>query len=198
MFHEFGYDEFFYIFIKGFKFYSAEDIDDVLLTASKVGRIEMVNNSYVLFRYKEFYINTVLKRFGEKMIQDYEIVNDLRLTSFPRLLELFRPSDGKMIIITKITGNTGKNIVECPDYIGNRSDVSDSAKQTVIADLKMLESHGYVLNPTFRYCVRINDDGRIIIQDFNLISLEDTEDRDALLKDVYCRYSMFGVYGEMR
>lgn len=103
MFHEFGYDEFFCNFIKGFNFYSAEGIDDILLTASKMGEIEMVNNSYVLFRYKEFYINTMLKHFGEKMIQDYEIVNNLHLTTFPRLLELFRPSDGKMIIITKIT-----------------------------------------------------------------------------------------------
>ena len=194
MYHEYGYDEFFYGIIEGLGFYSAEDIDHHLLIASKMGEIEMVNNSYVLFRYKEFYINIMLKRFGEKVIQDYKIVNDLNLETFPRLLEVFRPSEGKIIIVTKISGNTGKNIAECPDYVGISSDVSDSVKHSVIADLKKLESHGYVLNPTFRFCVRINDDGRIIIPDFNLIPLNDAEDRSALLKDVYRRYSMFGNY----
>lgn len=105
-----------------------------------------------------------------------------------------------MIIVTRIPGNTGQNINDRLSYsIANmRNEVSDLAKQNVIRELKMLESHGYLVDHKFRYCVRMNNDGRIIIPHFPLIPVEEVKSRtsDRFLKEIYGRYSMFGNYLE--
>ena len=105
-----------------------------------------------------------------------------------------------MIIVTRISGNTGQNINDRPSYsiADLKNEVSDFAKRSVIKELKMLENHGYLVDPKFRYCVRMNDDGRIIIPHFPLIPVEEVKSRanDRFLKEIYSRYSMFGNYLE--
>ena len=105
-----------------------------------------------------------------------------------------------MIIVTKIYGNIGQNINDRPSYYiaDINNEVSNFAKQNVIRELKVLESHGYLVDPKFRYCVRMNDDGRIIIPHFPLIPVGEVKSRtsDRFLREIYGRYSMFGNYLE--
>ncbi len=194
---EWSYDEFFDDFIQTLKGMSGEDQRKFFRNASETGLIEVRN--YVLYRYKEFYINLTSPNTGEKFVKDHEIANGLQLTTFPQLIEHFT-TGSNMIIVTKIPGNTGKNIIDQPSYsIANiKNEVSDFAKQSVIRELKVLESHGYLIDPKFRYCVRMNDDGRIIIPHFPLISVEEVKSRanDRFLKEIYGRYGMFGNYSE--
>ena len=190
---EWAYDEFFNDFIQTLKGLPGEDQRKLLRDASETGRIEERN--YVLYRYKEFYINLTSPNTGEKFVKDHEIANGLQLTTFPQLIEYFT-TGSNMIIVTMIPGNIGENIVDCPSYLieNLHKRIPDSIKRVVIDDLKKLEAHGYLVEPIFRLCVRINDNGRIIIPHFPLFPVEETIERKTVLKDVYARYSMFGEY----
>lgn len=192
---EWSYDEFFDEFIRTLKSLSEEDQRKFLRNASEMGRIEVRN--FVLYRYKEFYINLTSPNTGEKFLKDYEIANGLQLTTFPQLIEHFT-TGSNMIIVTKIPGNTGKNIIDCPHYqiVNLHKRIPDSVKRIVIDDLKKLEAHGYLVEPKFRFCVRINDNGNIIIPHFPLFPVKEITGSKTLLKDVYARYSMFGKYVE--
>lgn len=172
-----------------------------VIDETEKGHIEKASKyAHVLLRHGEFYINIASPYYGEKFVREHEIANSLNLTTFPFSIEWFITAGGDMIIVTRILGNTGQNITDRLSYsIANmRNEVSDLAKQNVIRELKMLESHGYLVDPKFRYCVRMNDDGRIIIPHFPLIPVEEVKSRtsDRFLKEIYGRYSMFGNYLE--
>ena len=188
---EYSYDVYFHKLLDNLQSQRcAKCADEYLLAESRKGPLEMVNNSYVLFRYGEYYILSCLAHFGEKIVKDHEIVNNLHLTIFPRLIEYF-VMDGNFYIITKIPHNKGKNIADCPSYIPNIDNTSDVTKRTAMEELKKLEKNGFVLLPTFRFCVRINDDGKIMIPEFELRTLDEATEM-SILGDVYARYSMFG------
>ena len=198
-FIEYAYDSYFDNFLKTIKGMSSSEATRFVIDETEKGHIEKASKyAHVLLRHGEFYINIASPYYGEKFVREHEIANSLNLTTFPFLIEWFITAGGDMIIVTRIPGNTGQNINDRLSYsIANmRNEVSDLAKQNVIRELKMLESHGYLVDPKFRYCVRMNDDGRIIIPHFPLIPVEEVKSRtsDRFLKEIYGRYSMFGNY----
>ena len=200
-FIEYAYDSYFDNFLKTIKGMSSSEATRFVIDETEKGHIEKASKyAHVLLRHGEFYINIASPYYGGKVVREHEIANSLNLTTFPFLIEWFITAGGDMIIVTRIPGNTGQNINDRLSYsIANmRNEVSDLAKQNVIRELKMLESHGYLVDPKFRYCVRMNDDGRIIIPHFPLIPVEEVKSRtsDRFLKEIYGRYSMFGNYLE--
>ena len=100
--------------------------------------------------------------------------------------------DNKVIVVTKINGNTGKEDIEWGS-IWNVCNAPAPMKEKAVEDLKTLETAGYLLSPTFRGAVGVTPDGRIIIPDFSLIKKEDALD---FLDEIYCRYKMFGWQNE--
>ena len=192
-FTEYSYDAYFYNLIKELKsVQEPKQADSFLLAESKKGPLEMVGNSYVLFRYGEYYILSSLANTGEKVVKDYEIVNSLHLTIFPRLIEYFVLNEN-FYIITKIPHNTSKNIAECSSPIAG--DASDAAKRIASSELVLLEQNGYVLLPTFRFSVRINEDGNIMIPEFELMTLAEATEK-GIMGDVHARYRMFETHGD--
>lgn len=200
-FIEYAYDSYLGNFLKTIKGMTSSEAIRYIIDETEKEHIEKASKyAHVLLRHGEFYINITIPYYGDKFIKDHEIANSLKLTTFPFLIEWFITAGGDMIIVTKISGNTGNNIIDRPSYsIANiKNEVSDFAKQSVIRELKVLESHGYLIDPKFRYCVRMNDDGRIIIPHFPLIPVEEVKSRanDKFLKEIYGRYGMFGNYSE--
>ena len=200
-FVEYAYDSYLGNFLKTIKGMSSSEATRFLIDETEKGHIEKASKyAHILLRHGEFYITIASPYYGEKFVKDHEIVNSLNLTTFPFLIEWFITAGGDMIIVTRISGNTGQNINDRPSYsIANiKNEVSDFAKQSVIRELKVLERHGYLVDPKFRYCVRMNDDGRIIMPHFPLIPVEEVMSRanDRFLKEIYGRYGMFGNYLE--
>ncbi len=187
------FDPFFGKLIRDLKALPASEQDAFLHETEKKGLIEMVGNCCILHRYKEFHIQSMLKCFGESVIKDYEIVNSLGLTTFPQLIEYIAPPEtNSMIIITRVSGNTGKNSNECNRY--DPDSVSNITKRVVIDDLKKLESLGYVLASPFRHSVCVNKDGRIVILDFKLVSIEMAKERHYLGEAYHLYNVLFGEY----
>lgn len=146
----------------------------------------------VNFRYHEYSFIYMLKQYGEIYVDQLKVVNALNLSIFPQLIRVYEYIDGKIIIVTKIHGNTGKEDIEW----GNSWNVCNTPtpmKEKAVEDLKTLEAAGYLLSPTFRGSVGVTPDGRIIIPDFSLIKKEDALD---FLDEIYCRYKMFGWQNE--
>lgn len=200
-FIEYAYDSYFGNFLKTINGMSNSEATKFIFAETEKGHIEKASkHAHVLLRHGEFYVNIASPYYGDKFVKDHEIVNSLNLTTFPFLIEWFITAGGDMIIVTRISGNTGQNINDRPSYsIANiKNEVSDFAKQSVIRELKVLERHGYLVDPKFRYCVRMNDDGRIIIPHFPLIPVEEVKSiaNDRFLKEIYGRYGMFGNYLE--
>ena len=200
-FIEYAYDSYLGNFLKTIKGMSSSEATRFVIDETEKGHIEKASKyAHVLLRHGEYYINIASPYYGEKFVKDHEIANSLKLTTFPFLIEWFITVGGDMIIVTKTFGNIGQNINDRPSYsiadIDN--EVSNFAKQNVIRELKVLESHGYLVDPKFRYCVRMNDDGRIIIPHFPLIPVEEVKSiaNDRFLKEIYGRYGMFGNYSK--
>ena len=158
---------------------------------SKMSHIENVNDSFVLYRYGEFYINVMLQSFGEKFVNDHEIVNGLHLTTFPRLVDVII-IEGRYFIITFIPNNKGINIGSCPDFLGEAKGLPLQSIKHVFRELMELEANGYVLSPKFRYCIKINDDDNIILPDFDLYTKEEAV-KCGMISDVYNRYGLFAT-----
>ena len=153
-------------------------------------RIE--KRSPVNFRYYEYSFIFMLKQNGAKYVDQLKIVNALNLSIFPQLIGVYEYTDNKVIIVTKINGNTGREDIEW----GNTWNVCNTPapmKEKAVEDLKTLETAGYLLSPTFRGAVGVTPDGRVIIPDFSLIKKEDALD---FLDEIYCRYKMFGWQNE--
>ena len=200
-FVEYAYDSYLGNFLKTIKGMSSSEATRFVIDETEKGHIEKASKyAHVLLRHGEYYINIASPYYGEKFVKDHEIANSLKLTTFPFLIEWFITVGGDMIIVTKIYGNIGQNINDRPSYsiADINNEVSNFAKQNVIRELKVLESHGYLVDPKFRYCVRMNDDGRIIIPHFPLIPVEEVKSRanDKFLKEIYGRYGMFGNYSK--
>ena len=200
-FIEYAYDSYFGNFLKTIKGMSSSEATRFVIDETEKGHIEKASKyAHILLRHGEFYINIASPYYGEKFVKDHEIANSLKLTTFPFLIEWFITVGGDMIIVTKIYGNIGQNINDRPSYsiADINNEVSNFAKQNVIRELKVLESHGYLVDPKFRYCVRMNDDGRIIIPHFPLIPVGEVKSmaKEGFLKEIYDRYSMFGNYSE--
>ena len=153
-------------------------------------RIE--KRSPVNFRYYEYSFIFMLKQNGAKYVDQLKIVNALNLSIFPQLIGVYEYTDNKVIIVTKINGNTGKEDIEWGS-IWNVCNAPAPMKEKAVEDLKTLETAGYLLSPTFRGAVGVTPDGRIIIPDFSLIKKEDALD---FLDEIYCRYKMFGWQNE--
>ena len=154
------------------------------------GRIE--KRGAINFRYHEYSFIFMLKQSGKKYVDQLEVVNALNLSIFPQLIRVYEYIDNKVIIVTKINGNTGREDIEW----GNTWNVCNTPapmKEKAVEDLKTLETAGYLLSPTFRGTVGVTPDGRIIIPDFSLIKKEDALD---FLDEIYSRYKMFGWQNE--
>ena len=189
---EYAYDRFFWELIQDLKALPASEQDAFLRDTAEKGLIEMVDNCRIHFRYKEFYILCMIRVFGEKVVRDHEIVNSLGLYTFPQLIEYIAPPEtNSMIIITRVSGNTGKNLAECYYY---QHLTSNKRKRAVIDDLKKLESHGYVLTSRFRHSVRINDDGRIVIPAFDLVSVDVAKEHHSLAESYNLYNILFGEF----
>lgn len=188
----YSYDKYFsYLVMKLKGFQNFKEGEIFLSLESKMNQLENVNDSFVLYRYGEFYINVMLQSFGEKFVSDHEIVNGLHLTTFPRLVDVII-IDGRYFIITIIPNNKGKNIAACPDYLGCAKELPLQSIKHVFRDLMELEANGYVLSPRFRYCIKINDDGNIILPDFELYTKVEAL-KSGMISDVYNRYGLFAV-----
>lgn len=153
-------------------------------------RIE--KRSPVNFRYYEYSFIFMLKQNGAKYVDQLKIVNALNLSIFPQLIGVYEYTDNKVIIVTKINGNTGKEDIEWGS-IWNVCNAPAPMKEKAVEDLKTLETAGYLLSPTFRGAVGVTPDGRVIIPDFSLIKKEDALD---FLDEIYSRYKMFGWQNE--
>ena len=188
----YSYDKYFsYLVMKLKGFQNFKEGEEFLSLESKKNQLENVNDSFVLYRYGEFYINVMLESFGEKFVSDHEIVNGLHLTTFPRLVDVII-IDGRYFIITIIPNNKGKNIAACSDYLGCAKGLPLPTIKHVFRDLMELEANGYVLSPKFRYCIKINDDGNIILPDFDLYTKEEVL-KSGMISDVYNRYGLFAA-----
>ena len=162
---------------------SSNHVVEFLHTQSKMGVIEECSpNNY---RYGE-YTFIRLRQFGQEYVNALNIVNELGLSIFPKLIKAFEYDDGGMVVFIKIPGNIGEDIKwgQCDVY-----DLPESAKQKAVDDLKKLEEAGYLLLPQFRFSVGVTPNGHVMIPDIPLVRKEDAQN---IIGDIYSRYSMFG------
>ena len=142
----------------------------------------LVNYEGVRFRRGEYNIHEMLTSHGHNYAEHLDIVTKLHLSLFPRLIETFDVGF-YTYIITHIEGTTKTDLVQEYKYEG---EISEQAYRDAVKDIKTLEKNGYYLLPTFRYCICVNNNGRIIIPEVPLISIEEADPQ--LVRDVFTRY----------
>lgn len=180
-------DETLFSLIERLHFYSSRDhVDEFLLTQSKMGVIEI--RSPINYRYGEYTFISRLRQFGQEYVNALNIVNELGLSIFPKLIKAFEYDDGGMIIFIKIPGNIGEDI-KWGSCLLDVYNLPESARQKAVDDLKKLEEAGYLLLPQFRFSVGVTPNGHVMIPDIPLVRKEDAQN---IIGDIYSRYSMFG------
>lgn len=166
---------------------SGSEVDKIFSSLSTTpGKLE--KRDWVNYRYGEYSFISMFENFGKAYVESLEIVNNLNLSIFPKLILPKRYEDGCMYIVVKIPGNVGEDIKwgQCLTEVYN---LSETAKQQAVSDLIKLEDAGYLLLPKFRFSVGVTPDGHVMIPDVPLIKKEDAQ---KFLSDIYARYSMFG------
>ena len=166
---------------------SGSEVDKIFSSLSTTpGKLE--KRDWVNYRYGEYSFISMFDNFGKAYVESLEIVNNLNLSIFPKLILPKRYEDGSMYIVVKIPGNVGEDIKwgQCLTEVYN---LSETAKQQAVNDLIKLEDAGYLLLPKFRFSVGVTPDGHVMIPDVPLIKKEDAQ---KFLSDIYARYSMFG------
>lgn len=166
---------------------SGSEVDKIFSSLSTTpGKLE--KRDWVNYRYGEYSFISMFENFGKAYVESLEIVNNLNLSIFPKLILPKRYEDGSMYIVVKIPGNVGEDIKwgQCLTEVYN---LSETAKQQAVSDLIKLEDAGYLLLPKFRFSVGVTPDGHVMIPDVPLIKKEDAQ---KFLSDIYARYSMFG------
>ena len=166
---------------------SGSEVDKIFSSLSTTpGKLE--KRDWVNYRYGEYSFISMFENFGKAYVESLEIVNNLNLSIFPKLILPKRYEDGSMYIVVKIPGNVGEDIKwgQCLTEVYN---LPETAKQQAVCDLIKLEDAGYLLLPKFRFSVGVTPDGHVMIPDVPLIKKEDAQN---FLSDIYARYSMFG------
>ncbi len=169
-------------------FYSSGSVVDEKFSFLSTMIEKLEKRDWVNYRYGEYSFISMLEDSGKAYVESLEIVNNLNLSIFPRLILPKRYEDGSMYIVVKIPGNVGEDIKwgQCLTEVCN---LSETAKQQVVSDLIKLEDAGYLLLPKFRFSVGVTPDGHVMIPDVPLVKKEDAQ---KFLSDIYARYSMFG------
>lgn len=163
-------------------YYEGGQANSFLYYESEYG--EIVKRSGTNFRYKEYTFLFLLPHHAKVYIEHLKIVADLKLTTFPELINVIKYKRGGWMIIVKMDGTADA------DLRYNIYDYTEKAKKVVNNELRILDEAGYVLVPTFRYYVGVTADNKIMIPDFEL--LKKAEQSEKSIKDCYCRYRMFG------
>lgn len=180
-------DETLFSLIERLHFYSSSDyVDEFLHTKSEMGVIEKRSpNNY---RYGEYTFISMLRQFGQEYVNALNIVNELGLSIFPKLIKSFEYDDGGMVVFIKIPWNIGEDI-KWGSCLLDVYDLPESARQKAVDDLKKLEEAGYLLLPKFRFSVGVTPNGHVMIPNIPLVRKEDAQN---IIGDIYSRYSMFG------
>lgn len=186
------YDEYFSGLIETLmRMTSSDEIWAHLRSEIAAGVLEDVSG--IIVRYKEYYIHNMSSFFGERCVEDYKIVNRLGLGIFPKMVECLSDKHD-MFLVTKIRNNLGKKITDCPNFVPGK--LSWLASRHVVRELVRLELNGYVLHPRYRYCVQINDDGMVVIPEFQLLKVDDLSVKE--VAEIHSRYELFCVNGSRR